>query len=238
MSSSSSSLSLALHDGQTLQINVRTSKRARRLRLVSGIHGVHAVVPVNYNADELSSFVEKKRDWLLKTSQYYGRLKERCGGCEPGTVYFLGSKYRFNVVKDRLQSTIVSGAMKIITFHVTDRRTYRRQMQDWYREQTVKIIAERLPTLASKHNLQYNRVSIKNQKSRWGSCSKKGNLNFNLLLAAAPLEVIDYVIIHELMHLVELDHSPRFWQLVSSADPEYRKHKEWLANYAPVIKIG
>lgn len=75
MSSSSSPLSLALHDGQTLQINVHTSKRARRLRLVSGIHGIHAVVPVNYNADELSSFVEKKRDWLLKTSQYYGRLK-------------------------------------------------------------------------------------------------------------------------------------------------------------------
>jgi len=111
-------------------------------------------------------------------------------------------------------------------------------MQQWYREQTSKIIAERLPVLASRLELKYNKVSIKSQSSRWGSCSKKGNLNFNLLLAAAPLEVIDYVMIHELTHLAVLDHSPRFWRLVEQVDPEYKKHKEWLASYAPVVEIG
>jgi len=63
-------------------------------------------------------------------------------------------------------------------------------------------------------------------------------MNFTLLLAAATPEVIDYVIIHELTHLVEMDHSSRFWQLVKEADPDYKKHKEWLTTYSPVIKIS
>ncbi|HXV45056.1 MAG TPA: SprT family zinc-dependent metalloprotease [Nitrososphaera sp.] len=224
--------------GSAIRIDVRTSKRARRFQIVSSINGVEAIVPPDYNAKDLESFVSSKRDWIIKISRYYSRLKERCGGLEPGTIYFLGNKYRFNVVKDRQRSVVVSDAMKVVTFHVIDRRRHKQDMEEWYREQTGRIIAERVPALAGRLGLRYNKVSIKSQRSRWASCSKKGNLNFNLLLAAAPPEVIDYVIIHELMHLVELDHSPRFWQLVKEAEPEYKKHKEWLASYAPVIKIG
>ena len=231
-------LSLDLAAGDAIRIDVRTSKRAKRLRLVSGINGVEAIVPPSYRAEELESFVSAKKDWIIKTSRYYSKLKERCGGHEPGTIYFLGSKYRFHVVKDRQRSAVVSDAMRMITFHVADRRKYKQEMQAWYKEQTGRIIAERLPALAARLNLQYNRVAIKSQRSRWASCSKKGNLNFNLLLAAAPREVIDYVIIHELLHLIEMDHSSRFWQLVKEADQDYKRHKEWLASYAPVIKIG
>jgi predicted metal-dependent hydrolase len=223
--------------GSAIRIDVRTSKRARRLRLVSGINGLQAIVPADYPAEELESFVSAKRDWVIKTSRYYSRLRERCGAHEPGTIYLLGNKYRFHVVKDKQQSAIVSEAMKVITFHMADRRKYKQEMQEWYREQTGMIIAERLPALATKLDMKYNKVSIKSQRSRWASCSKKGNLNFNLFLAAAPAQVIDYVIIHELMHLVEMDHSRGFWQLVEKADPDYKKHKEWLASYAPVIKI-
>jgi predicted metal-dependent hydrolase len=224
--------------GSAIKIDVRTSKRARRLRLVSSINGVEAIVPTDYRAEELSSFISAKRDWIINTSRYYSKMKERCGGLEPGTIYFLGSKYRFHIVKDRQHSAVVSDAMKVITFHTADRRSYKQEMQKWYKEQTGRLVAERLPALAGRLNLKYNKVSIKSQRSRWASCSKKGNLNFNLLLSAAPPEVIDYVIIHELMHLVELDHSPRFWQLVKEADPDYKNHKEWLVSYAPVIKIG
>jgi len=222
----------------SIKINVRTSRKARRLRLVSGINGVEAIVPVDYRAEELQSFVSSRKDWIIKTSQYYSRLKERCGGIEPDTIYFLGSKYHFHVVKDKKTSAVVSEAMKVITFHMADRRRYKEEMQEWYKEQIGKVIAERLPLLAGRLNMKFGKVSIKSQKSRWASCSKKGNMNFNLLLAAAPPEVIDYVIIHELSHLIEMDHSSRFWQLVKEADPEYKRHKEWLAIYSPVIKIS
>ncbi|HEX7032344.1 MAG TPA: SprT family zinc-dependent metalloprotease [Nitrososphaera sp.] len=229
-------LSISLADG-AITIGVRTSKRSKRLRLVSNINGVEAIVPADYSAEELERFVSSKRDWIIKTSRYYAKLKERCGAPEPGTVYFLGSKYRYRVIKDRNASAVVSETMKLITFHVTDMRMQKQQIQEWYKEQTGKIVGERLPALATKLGLRYNKISIKSQKSRWASCSRKGNLNFNLLLAAAPPEVVDYVIIHELIHLIQLDHSPKFWQLVKDADPEYKKHREWLTSYAPVIKI-
>ncbi|MDQ3883023.1 MAG: M48 family metallopeptidase [Thermoproteota archaeon] len=206
------------------------------MRLVSGINGVQAMVPLNYNAKELQNFVASKRDWILKTSKYYSKLKERCGGLEPSSIYFLGSRYRFNVVKDRQPSTMISDTLKLITFHVTDLRRYKQHMQEWYKQQTARIIADRLPMLANRFNVKYNKVSIKDQKSRWASCSKKGNLHFNLLLSAAPPNVIDYVMIHELMHLIEFDHSRRFWRLVNEADPDYKKHREWLINYSLVIK--
>jgi len=196
------------------------------------------MVPLSYNLKELEIFVTSKRDWILWTSQHYSKLKERNGGLEPDSLYFLGSRYRFHVVKDRRPSTVVSDAIKLITFHVTDRRRYKQHIHEWYKQQTARIIADRLPTLASRFNVKYNKISLKNQKSRWASCSKNGNLNFNLLLVAAPSNVIDYVMIHELMHLIEFDHSQQFWQLVREADPDYKKHREWLANYASVIKVA
>ena len=232
------SLSLSFTDNITIRIDICPNKRTKRLRLVSGINGVRAMVPLNYSAEELESFVASKRDWILRTSQYYGKLKERCGGLEPYTIYFLGSKYQFHVVKDRQPSTVVSDNIKLITFHVNDRRRYKHYIYEWYKQQTAGIIAGRLPVLASMFNVKYNKVSIKDQKSRWASCSKNGNLHFNLLLAAAPSRVIEYVMIHELMHLIEFDHSRRFWQLVKEADPDYEKHREWLANYVSVVKVA
>lgn len=231
------SLSLVFTDNTTIRIDICPNKRTKRLRLVSGINGVRAMVPLNYNAEELESFVGSKRDWIFKTTQYYGKLKERCGGIEPYTIYFLGSRYRFHVVKDRQPSTVISDTIKLITFHVTDMRRYKLHMHEWYKQQTARIIADRLPALASRFNVKCNKVSIKNQKSRWASCSKKGNLHFNLLLVAAPINVVDYVMIHELMHLIEFDHSRQFWQLVKEADPDYKKHREWLTNYGSIIKV-
>jgi predicted metal-dependent hydrolase len=231
------SLSLVFTDDLIIRIDIWPNKRTRRLRLVSGINGVQAMVPLNYNAEELESFVASKRNWILKTYQYYNKLKERCGVLEPHTTYFLGNKYRFHVVKDRQPSTVISDTIKLITFHVTDMRRHKQHIHEWYKQQTARMVADRLPVLASRFDVKYNKVSIKSQKSRWASCSKKGNLHFNLLLAAAPPDVIDYVIIHELVHLIEFDHSRQFWQLVKEADPNYKKHREWLGNYASVIKV-
>lgn len=85
--------------------------------------------------------------------------------------------------------------------------------------------------------LQYNKFSIKKQKSRWASCSRKKNLNFNLLLAAAPADVIDYVVIHELAHILVMDHSKRFWKTVETFDPDFKSHKTWLEDHSLVIGI-
>lgn len=94
-----------------------------------------------------------------------------------------------------------------------------------------EIIPERVKYYAELMGVSYGRITIRNQKTRWGSCSSKGNLNFNCLLMLAPSEVMDYVIVHELCHLKELNHSKRFWQEVSKVMPDYEKYNLWLKEY-------
>jgi predicted metal-dependent hydrolase len=230
-------ISLPLDDGNVLCINIRRSSKAKSLRLVSNIRGVEAVVPIGYNEIKLQEFVQYKREWIIKTAKYYSSLREKIGHTESNVIYYLGKRYHVHVVKDKMSLTIVSEALGLVTFHVIDMRSYKREIETWYREQTTKVIAERLPKLSARLGLSYNKFRIKRQTSRWGSCSRKKNLNFNLLLSAAPAEVIDYVLVHELCHIVQMNHSKRFWQMVESADFAYKKHKEWLEDHAPVIGV-
>ena len=92
-----------------------------------------------------------------------------------------------------------------------------------YKESARLLAENRISHYNKLYRFRINRLSIKNTKSRWGSCSKKGNLNFNYKIALLPIELADYVIVHELCHLGELNHSPRFWKLVEMALPNYKE---------------
>lgn len=94
--------------------------------------------------------------------------------------------------------------------------------------EAVDYIPGRVSFYARKMGVRYGRITIRNQKSRWGSCSNKGNLNFNCLLMLAPPEIIDYVVVHELCHRLEMNHSPAFWAEVERVLPDYKKYRKWL----------
>ena len=96
------------------------------------------------------------------------------------------------------------------------------------REETRRRVSERLSYYAPLVGVSYGRVAIRAQHTRWGSCSGKGNLNFNLLLALTPPEVLDYVVVHELCHRKEMNHSSRFWQEVERVLPDYKTRRAWL----------
>lgn len=95
-------------------------------------------------------------------------------------------------------------------------------------EAAKKWFSERTAHFAPLVGVTYSRITIRTQHTRWGSCSAKGNLNFNCLLMLAPETVRDYVVVHELCHRKEMNHSPRFWQEVEQVMPDYRTHKKWL----------
>ena len=96
------------------------------------------------------------------------------------------------------------------------------------REKARTLVTERVQFYAPLIGVTYNQIAIRAQHTRWGSCSSKGNLNFNCLLALVPPEVLDYVVVHELCHRKELNHSDRFWNEVGKILPDYKDRKKWL----------
>ena len=96
------------------------------------------------------------------------------------------------------------------------------------REKARALVMDRVQYYAPLIGVTYNQIAIRAQHTRWGSCSSKGNLNFNCLLALVPIEVLDYVVVHELCHRKELNHSDRFWNEVANILPDYKCRKKWL----------
>jgi predicted metal-dependent hydrolase len=105
-----------------------------------------------------------------------------------------------------------------------------------WRARAKAVLPERLSELAGRHGCVVKAVSIRSQKTRWGSCGRNGHISLNWRLMLMPDWVRDYVLIHELMHLKRLDHSPKFWRLVEAACPDYRAARQWLRANGPALR--
>jgi len=108
------------------------------------------------------------------------------------------------------------------------RAEVRRLVEGWLRAQAKRVLGERVRDVCRLHGLSFGAITIKDTRSRWGSCSVRRNLNFNWRLIMAPPWVIDYLVVHETAHLDEMNHSDRFWRLVEQRCPDYRNHEAWL----------
>ncbi len=108
---------------------------------------------------------------------------------------------------------------------------------DWYREKAYEKISERVKWYAQKRGFKYNKINITNAQKRWGSCSCRNNLNFSWRLIMAPLPVVDYVIVHELVHLDEKNHSRAFCNKVKMLITDYKKHQEWLKRNGHLLRL-
>jgi predicted metal-dependent hydrolase len=234
-------LPVRLSDGRILDMEIKRSKKARRFWLKADMSGIYMVVPEdNYEINQAIAFLEAKKRWILRTVKYYERARIECGSDELQSISisFLGKMYRVILVKDTRFSITISSALNKITFHVTNLRQYKNEIKLWYYKETHRIITERLGSIVEMNPIlpAYNKVLVKDHKSRWASCSEKKNLNFSLLLAALPIHLIDYVIIHELAHLIQLNHSKKFWEIVKGMDPEFQAHRKLLNKYSMLIR--
>jgi predicted metal-dependent hydrolase len=108
---------------------------------------------------------------------------------------------------------------------------------NWYKEKAYEKISERVEWYAKKRGFVYNKINITDANQRWGSCSPKGNLNFSWRLIMAPLSVVDYVVVHELVHLEERNHTKFFWTKVKMLIPEYEKYKKWLKENGYLLRL-
>ncbi len=132
----------------------------------------------------------------------------------------------------RVQGAAADGVFHLSLPHPEDDAAVRAAIRAALSERALRRIRERLQYYVPRVGKAPGRITIREQKTRWGSCSGKGNLNFNWKLIMAPPPVLDYVVIHELCHLWEFNHSPRFWALVEKQMPDYRAWRKWLKDHA------
>ena len=133
---------------------------------------------------------------------------------------FLKEKQAWVLAKVEEQKEKEADSMKIQPLSEAEQRLYR--------DKAREIFEQKVSYYAQMRGVSYGRIAIRDQKTRWGSCSGEGNLNFNWRLIFAPAGVLDYVVVHELAHRKEMNHSPRFWRVVEDTMPEYRKYQKWL----------
>lgn len=150
-------------------------------------------------------------------------------------LLFQGESFRLRVIEHDRRHTEVSLRGECFIVHI-DRNLpvkerpdeIRAKLETYYREMAREAVDERARYFSAQLGLNYNNIRIKEQKTRWGSCSGLGNLNFNWKIVMAPPDIIDYIVVHELCHLVHMNHSKDFWSLVECQIPDYKLRKKWL----------
>lgn len=181
------------------------------------------ILPIRAAVAEGERFLESKKDWIRK------RLAVHAGDDE--RFFYLGREIAVaRVFEDGISKNIIKFNQSVLsirspkTSRISDKALY----EKWLRIKGEEFIPQRTEILARTNNFKVRKTSIRNQKTRWGSCSISGALSFNFKLMQFREEVIDYVIVHELCHLAEMNHSRKFWNIVGSIVPEYKSLRKEL----------
>ena len=223
------------------EYTVRRSNRARHLRInAHPDSGIEVVVPRRMSMKHVEPFVRQHQEWIdrqiirlgldqpvelpetihLRMVDEHWQVKYQTGQ---------SSQYRLKANSNQLKLTI-TGPEK-------DTNACRDKLRQWLRQQAKIHFPRRLTALSQHAELKYQKLSIRTQRTRWGSCSSAGNINLNDRLLLLPAELTDYVMLHELCHTRHLNHSPLFWQLVKAHVPNYKAQEKQLKQtqqYLPV----
>ena len=184
-------------------------------------------VPHRASYDEIQKFISEKSVWIdNKQRLIKARLKDNLNQHSSDKCLYLGSLYPLKIDNNSVEPIYFNG--HIFTIANVNREKISLLLKSWYKKRFIEVALPRLSYFSDKHNLKVNQVRVKEQKTLWGSCSSKNNINLNYLLIMAPMKVIDYVIVHELVHTIHKNHSAKFWQKVETIMPNYKDARNWL----------
>lgn len=221
---------------------IRRSTRAKKMRLIANLQGgVELVLPKFVPEFMGKAFASLHLEWIEKQSKKSKNTLPLIPTEDGAAIFFMGtSKFRLQIEKTEKKASFWkkngenlgiflstkpgSGAMieKNCEKNIAD------LVENFYRTEAKSYLAERTTFFAEKLGVSFGNITIRGQKTRWGSCSGKGNLNYNWKIMKESPEVIDYLVIHELCHRKEMNHSKRFWDLVESLDSDYKTHRQAL----------
>jgi predicted metal-dependent hydrolase len=211
-------------DRQRLQISVERDK------------SVIVRAPEGTSIEAIESALDKKRLWIYektKHPQKYHEGRQEREYISGTSILYLGKEYKLDFVNEEFEGVRFDSGFLLSRDHA---QFAEHSLKEWFLEEARRIITPKVELHARKLGVSYNQILISNLKYRWGSCTPKNNLNYNWRLIKAPISVIDYVIVHELAHLIEPNHSKRFWTIISVQLPHYLKAKEWLKSNGRLLE--
>lgn len=225
-------------NGKTIPYTLKRSTKARLIWLdIKRQTGLTVTVPEEYNISHLPAYLQKNTNWILNNFSKYCEDAIQSSPEDESreyTISYLGKSLK--VMQNRnacgINAVTLENNNLIVSLHSSGVGLSSQELEHWLKSQAIKIIKEKVSHFSKLMGLRYNRVVVRDQKSRWGSCSCLKNLNFNWRLIMAPEAVLDYVIIHELCHLKEMSHSKSFWNLVARYCPQWHEYRDWLDNHS------
>lgn len=223
-----------------VEYEVRRSGRAKNVRLkVNAADGLVVVVPEAYDATTLPSLLVGRRGWIEKQLAYFRTAPAWEPEAEPNdgqTILFQGDRHALSITEAGVgQRSTVSLDGRQVQMRLHPRDQGLAVLTRWLRQQARSRIEAELDALA--RGREHGRVYVMDQKTRWGSCSGRGNLSFNWRLVMAPPEVLRYVVAHELAHLAERKHSPRFWLVVRGMVGDVDGPRRWLRENGGKLRL-
>ena len=212
-----------METGMTVAYELIRSKR-RTIAIVIDSEGKCRVrAPLQARLSDIEHFVQAKTGWIEQKQQHYASVQKKrqlilTDGMQ---LSVLDNSYTLRLAE--LGQVQVNG-----TVLLCPQFKPQQALEKWLRQQALAVLQERTAHYAELMGVVYQSVKLSSAAKRWGSCSIKGNLNFSWRLVFYPLAVLDYVVVHELAHRREMNHSAAFWKVVATWMPDYKKYRKWL----------
>jgi len=223
-----------IHNGRIIEFEVIYKKR-KTISIEVNLEGkVRVSVPVNLDNKQILDVIKRKANWICTKQD---ELRER-GSIRPANKYVNGEKYLYlgneyflelfcNEAVKRPKVEINNDIIKI-SYKEINSDIVRSILELWYREKTLEIVTKRVEIYKKFFNDSPKELKVKQQKRRWASCTYDNRILFNWRISMAPIEVIDYIVVHEICHMDFKDHSKNFWNRVKSVMPNYEVYQLWL----------
>ncbi len=191
--------------------------------------------PLKMPSAYIEKFLASKENWIRRKQAHFKNLSQVFPQptFENGmAVWYLGNCYQLNLVQQKMQAKLDETTLTLYVPN-TKPETVKRRLSLWYKTLALDIITDRVEYFLPSVNKPYRDLKIKTLKRQWGHCSRAGHLGFNWILMMAPLDVVDYVVVHECCHLLVHNHSMAFWKEVERILPQYKNQERWLKENGP-----
>lgn len=214
-----------------IKYSIKYSARKTISIIVERDRSVVVRAPLNTSEEIISREVNKRKRLILEKisrNQKYPFPKPAKQFVSGETILYLGKHYKLYVTDNPEEGVSFDNKFFI---GKTNRKQANKLFREWYIKSADKILVPKATSIAKHLGVSYNNISILDLKYRWGSCTAKDNIHFNWRIIKAPMTVIEYIIIHELTHLLEANHTPEFWNRIAIMQPNFEKAKSWLKEF-------